>query len=139
MSRIAKYPIPLPKGVDVTLAAGTNSVKGPHTVGPVCGVQRRSGVGGSNDEWFTVVADGSSVRRTLDARHCVLRWWVRRLGSDDDRRGTGTHEDDGSHASADHPDGDAGEDDDLLEIEPATGTVDISPLQARPAGPEEGD
>jgi large subunit ribosomal protein L6 len=29
MSRIAKYPIPLPKGVEVTLAAGTISVKGP--------------------------------------------------------------------------------------------------------------
>ena len=29
MSRIAKYPIPLPKGVEVTLAGGTISVKGP--------------------------------------------------------------------------------------------------------------
>lgn len=29
MSRIAKYPIPLPKGVEVTLAAGNISVKGP--------------------------------------------------------------------------------------------------------------
>ncbi len=29
MSRIAKYPVPLPKGVDVTLAAGQISVKGP--------------------------------------------------------------------------------------------------------------
>ena len=29
MSRIAKYPIALPKGVDVTLAAGSISVKGP--------------------------------------------------------------------------------------------------------------
>jgi large subunit ribosomal protein L6 len=29
MSRIAKYPIPLPKGVEVTLASGTISVKGP--------------------------------------------------------------------------------------------------------------
>jgi len=29
MSRIAKYPIPLPKGVEVTLAAGSISVKGP--------------------------------------------------------------------------------------------------------------
>jgi large subunit ribosomal protein L6 len=29
MSRIAKFPIPLPKGVDVTLAAGSISVKGP--------------------------------------------------------------------------------------------------------------
>ena len=29
MSRIAKYPIELPKGVDVTLAAGSISVKGP--------------------------------------------------------------------------------------------------------------
>ncbi|MDQ5849007.1 MAG: 50S ribosomal protein L6 [Pseudomonadota bacterium] len=29
MSRIAKYPIPLPKGVDVNLASGQISVKGP--------------------------------------------------------------------------------------------------------------
>jgi len=29
MSRIAKYPIPLPKGVEVTLASGSISVKGP--------------------------------------------------------------------------------------------------------------
>jgi large subunit ribosomal protein L6 len=29
MSRIAKYPVPLPKGVDVTLASGEISVKGP--------------------------------------------------------------------------------------------------------------
>jgi large subunit ribosomal protein L6 len=29
MSRIAKYPVPLPKGVEVTLAAGQISVKGP--------------------------------------------------------------------------------------------------------------
>ena len=29
MSRIAKFPIPLPKGVEVTLAAGSISVKGP--------------------------------------------------------------------------------------------------------------
>jgi large subunit ribosomal protein L6 len=29
MSRIAKYPIPLPKGVEVNLAGGTISVKGP--------------------------------------------------------------------------------------------------------------
>ncbi|HEV7478437.1 MAG TPA: 50S ribosomal protein L6 [Burkholderiales bacterium] len=29
MSRIAKYPVPLPKGVDVTLAGGSISVKGP--------------------------------------------------------------------------------------------------------------
>src|SRR5712671_3907711 len=29
MSRIAKYPIPLPKGVDLTLASGSISVKGP--------------------------------------------------------------------------------------------------------------
>jgi large subunit ribosomal protein L6 len=29
MSRIAKYPVPLPKGVEVTLAADTISVKGP--------------------------------------------------------------------------------------------------------------
>src|SRR5690242_3348417 len=29
MSRIAKYPVPLPKGVDVTLAPGEISVKGP--------------------------------------------------------------------------------------------------------------
>lgn len=29
MSRIAKYPVPLPKGVEVTLANGTISVKGP--------------------------------------------------------------------------------------------------------------
>jgi large subunit ribosomal protein L6 len=29
MSRIAKYPIPLPKGVDVTLSTGSISVKGP--------------------------------------------------------------------------------------------------------------
>jgi large subunit ribosomal protein L6 len=29
MSRIAKYPIPVPKGVEVTLAAGQISVKGP--------------------------------------------------------------------------------------------------------------
>ena len=29
MSRIAKYPVPLPKGVDLTLAAGQISVKGP--------------------------------------------------------------------------------------------------------------
>ena len=29
MSRIAKYPVPLPKGVEVTLASGTISIKGP--------------------------------------------------------------------------------------------------------------
>jgi large subunit ribosomal protein L6 len=29
MSRIAKYPVPLPKGVDVSVAGGTISVKGP--------------------------------------------------------------------------------------------------------------
>jgi len=29
MSRIAKYPVPLPKGVDVNIAAGQISVKGP--------------------------------------------------------------------------------------------------------------
>ena len=29
MSRIAKYPVPLPKGVDVSVAAGQISVKGP--------------------------------------------------------------------------------------------------------------
>src|ERR1700741_2673870 len=29
MSRIAKYPVPLPKGVEVTIAAGNISVKGP--------------------------------------------------------------------------------------------------------------
>jgi large subunit ribosomal protein L6 len=29
MSRIAKYPVPLPKGVEVTLASGQISVKGP--------------------------------------------------------------------------------------------------------------
>lgn len=29
MSRIAKYPVELPKGVDVTLAAAEISVKGP--------------------------------------------------------------------------------------------------------------
>ena len=29
MSRIAKYPVPLPKGVDLTLAGGEISVKGP--------------------------------------------------------------------------------------------------------------
>ena len=29
MSRIAKYPVPVPKGVDVTLAGGNISVKGP--------------------------------------------------------------------------------------------------------------
>ena len=29
MSRIAKYPVPLPKGVEVTLAGGTISIKGP--------------------------------------------------------------------------------------------------------------
>ena len=29
MSRIAKYPVPLPKGVEVNLAAGSISVKGP--------------------------------------------------------------------------------------------------------------
>ena len=29
MSRIAKYPIPVPKGVEVTLATGSISVKGP--------------------------------------------------------------------------------------------------------------
>jgi len=29
MSRIAKYPVPLPKGVDLTLAGGQISVKGP--------------------------------------------------------------------------------------------------------------
>jgi large subunit ribosomal protein L6 len=29
MSRIAKYPVPLPKGVEVTLAGGSISVKGP--------------------------------------------------------------------------------------------------------------
>jgi len=29
MSRIAKYPIPVPKGVEVTLASGSISVKGP--------------------------------------------------------------------------------------------------------------
>ena len=29
MSRIAKYPVPLPKGVEVTLAGGQISVKGP--------------------------------------------------------------------------------------------------------------
>jgi large subunit ribosomal protein L6 len=29
MSRIAKYPIPLPKGVEVTLASGSIAVKGP--------------------------------------------------------------------------------------------------------------
>jgi large subunit ribosomal protein L6 len=29
MSRIAKYPVPLPKGVDLTLGAGQISVKGP--------------------------------------------------------------------------------------------------------------
>ena len=29
MSRIAKYPVPLPKGVDVNVASGQISVKGP--------------------------------------------------------------------------------------------------------------
>jgi len=29
MSRIAKYPVPLPKGVEVTIAAGNISIKGP--------------------------------------------------------------------------------------------------------------
>src|SRR6267143_151257 len=29
MSRIAKYPVPLPKGVEVTIASGNISVKGP--------------------------------------------------------------------------------------------------------------
>jgi len=29
MSRIAKYPVPLPKGVEATLAAGALSIKGP--------------------------------------------------------------------------------------------------------------
>ena len=29
MSRIAKYPIPVPKGVEVNLAGGSISVKGP--------------------------------------------------------------------------------------------------------------
>ena len=29
MSRIAKYPVPLPKGVEVNLASGQISVKGP--------------------------------------------------------------------------------------------------------------
>ena len=29
MSRIAKYPIPVPKGVEVNIAAGQISVKGP--------------------------------------------------------------------------------------------------------------
>ena len=29
MSRIAKYPVPVPKGVEVTIAAGSISVKGP--------------------------------------------------------------------------------------------------------------
>jgi len=29
MSRIAKYPVPVPKGVDVTMSAGAISVKGP--------------------------------------------------------------------------------------------------------------
>jgi large subunit ribosomal protein L6 len=44
MSRIAKYPIPLPKGVEVTLASGTISVKGPlgtmaRPMDPVVGIQ----------------------------------------------------------------------------------------------------
>ncbi len=29
MSRIAKYPVPLPKGVEVTIASGNISIKGP--------------------------------------------------------------------------------------------------------------
>ena len=46
MSRIAKYPIPLPKGVEVTLAAGTISVKGPlgtiaRPLDPNVGVERQ--------------------------------------------------------------------------------------------------
>ncbi|MGD9951585.1 MAG: 50S ribosomal protein L6 [Burkholderiales bacterium] len=46
MSRIAKYPIPLPKGVEVTLAAGTISVKGPlgtiaRPLDPNVGIERQ--------------------------------------------------------------------------------------------------
>jgi large subunit ribosomal protein L6 len=46
MSRIAKYPIALPKGVEVTLAAGTISVKGPlgtiaRPLDPNVGIERQ--------------------------------------------------------------------------------------------------
>jgi large subunit ribosomal protein L6 len=45
MSRIAKFPIPLPKGVEVTLASGSISVKGPlgtmaRPIDPNVGIQK---------------------------------------------------------------------------------------------------
>ena len=45
MSRIAKYPVPVPKGVEVTLAGGNISVKGPlgviaRAADPNVGVER---------------------------------------------------------------------------------------------------
>ena len=70
MSRIGNQPIPLPPKVEVTLAPGSITVKGPlgslsRTFGSALSIER------SGD---TLVCKAANVEAAADARHAARRW-----------------------------------------------------------------
>ena len=93
MSRIAKYPVPVPKGVEVSLAGGSISVKGPlgaiaRPANPNVGLQREGEAILQNAPYVDLVVGTANVDRVPELVDEVRRTGSRLVALEMPKRGS---------------------------------------------------